>query len=231
MTPAHGPVRDLDRGAVGSQTIAIADDLIAYADAHPVDAEVRTVLDDMIVDYADDVLDRQTVLGLEACMRRSPNVARLVADKTAEFQLQVRFSAFYDGELDPESSAEVQRLIENDPEAARLARDMRIGGDLWQVMLQPVPHEIPIPAGGTPLETLGGMLADKSVLSLVFTDLIDCAEGKTIDGRASAALDDLISAYVAHRLDPHSMKGLEAAMRLSENLARLVADQLAELCG
>ena len=70
-------------------------------------------------------------------MRRLPNVARLVADETAEFQLQVRFSAFYDGELDPESMAEVQWLIDNDPEAARLARDMRIGGDLWQVMLQP----------------------------------------------------------------------------------------------
>ena len=231
MTPAHGPIRDLDRGAVGSQTNAIADDLIAYADAHLVDAEVRTVLDDMIVDYADDVLDRRTVLDLEACMRCSPNVARLVADKTAEFQLQVRFSAFYDGELDPECRAEMQRLIENDPEAARLARDMRIGGDLWQVMLQPVPYEIPIPAGGTPLETLGGMLAGKSVLSLVFADLIGCADGKTIDGRASAALEHLISAYVADRLDPHSARGLEAAMRLSVNLASLVADQSTELCG
>ena len=229
MTPVHEPIRDLDRGGVGSETNAIADDLIAYAKGHPVDAEVRAALDDMIVDYADAVLDRRTVLDLEACMRRSPNVARLVADKMVEFRVQGRFSAFYDGEFDPESRAEVQRLIENDPEAARLARDMRIGGDLWRVMLQPVLYEMPIPAGGAPLETLSAMLAGKSVLSLVFADLIVCADGRTVDGRASAALERLISAHIADRLDPQSVKGLEAAMRLSVNLARLVADQSAGL--
>lgn len=231
MTPVHESIRDLGREVIGSRKNAIADDLIAYADGHPVDAEVRTALDDLIVDYADGVLDRRNVLDLEACMRRLPNVARLVADKTAEFRLQVRFSAFYDGELDPENRAEVQWLIENDPEATRLARDMRIGGDLWRVMLQPVLYAMPIPAGGNPLETLWVMLTDKSVPPLVFADLMDRADGKTIDGRAGAALERLISAYVADRLDPHSVKGLEAAMRLSVNLARVVADQSAELRG
>ncbi|MEZ5933253.1 MAG: hypothetical protein R3F54_15130 [Alphaproteobacteria bacterium] len=205
------------------KTSAIADDLIAYADGEPVDAKLRTALDDLIIDYAEGLLDPRAVLDLEACMRRSLNVARLVADMTAEFRLQVRFSMYYDDLLDPESSAELQRLIESDPEAARLARDMRIGGDLCRVMVQPIPNEMPLPAGD-PLVTMQAMLAEGKLPYLGFADVIDWAEGRPADEHKKATFERLISDYIAERLDEHEAKGLEAAMRLSKSMAWLVAD-------
>ncbi len=263
MTPVHGPIRDLDHGAVakratamacsdsitepvhmddlvaaggidmsrlrfarsspGEKTSTIADDLIAYANGEPVDAKLGTTLDDLIVDYAEGVLGPEAVLDLEACMRRSPNVARLVTDMTAEFRLQVQFSMYYDDLLDPESGAELQRLIECDPDAARLARDMRIGGDLCRMMVQPIPCEMPVSAGG-PLETMQAMLADGKLPYLGFADVIGWAEGEPVDERTEAAFERLISDYITGRLDEHGAKGLEAAMRLSKGTAWLVAD-------
>ncbi len=263
MTLVHGPIRNLDHGAVakretamacsdsitepvhmddlvvagdidmsrlrfarsslGEKTSAIADDLIAYANGEPFDAELRMVLDDLIVDYAEGVLGPEAVLDLEACMRRSPNVARLVADMTAEFRLQVRFSMYYDDLLDPESGAELQRLIESDSDAARLARDMRIGGDLCRVMVQPIPYEMPLQAYN-PLETMQGMLADGKLPYPGFADVIGWAEGKPADGRTEATFERLISDHIAGRLDEHGAKGLEAAMRLSRSTAWHVAD-------
>jgi hypothetical protein len=129
---------------------------------------------------------------------------------------------YYDGLLDHESGAALQRLIESDPDAARMSRDMRIGGDLCRLMAQPIPDEMPALAGG-PLEARA-MLADGNVPILGFAELIDWANGISVDTRAKAAFECLISAYVAGCLDGHAAKGLEAAMRLSKSTAWLVAD-------
>jgi hypothetical protein len=212
----------LAQSSLRDKTSAILDDLMAYAEGEPVDAKLRTALDDLIIDYAEGLLDPHAVLDIEACMRHSPSVARLVADKTAEFRLQVRFSMYYDGLLDPESGAELQRLIESDPDAARLARDMQIGGDLFRLMAQPIPYEMPALAGFPP--EARAMLADENLPILGFAELIDWANGMPVDTRAKAAFACLISAYVAGCLDERGAKGLEAAMRLSKSTAWLVAD-------
>jgi hypothetical protein len=162
-------------------------------------------------------------------MRRSPNVARLVADITSEFRLQVRFSMYYDDLLDPESSAELQRLIEIDPDATRLARDVRIGGDLCRVIVQPIPCERPVSAGD-PLETMQAMLADGKLPYLGFADVIDWAEGKPVDARENGAFERWISDYNVGRLGEHATKGIEAAMRLSKSTAWLFADHAERQC-
>ena len=218
----------LAQSSLRDKTSAILDDLIAYADGGAVDAKLRTALDDLIIDYADGLLDPRAVLDIEACMRHSPSVTRLVADKTAEFRLQVRFSMYYDGLLDHESGAELQRLIESDPDAARLARDMRIGGDLCRLMAQPIPFEMPTLAGCPP--EARAILADGNVPILGFAELIDWANGMPVDIQAKAAFECLISAYVAGCLDEHGAKGLEAAMRMSKSTAWLVADHAERQC-
>lgn len=220
--------RLLARSSLQDKTFATADALIAYADGEPLDAKQRMALDDLIVDYAEGVLGPETVSDLEACMRRSSNLARLMADKTAEFHLQVRCSMFHDGLLDPESSAELQRLIESDPDTARVSRDMRIGGDLCRLMVQPIQGDLPAPAGDSP-KAPRAIPADENFPFLGFAELIDWANGSPVDPRAEAAFERLISDHVAGCLDGHAARGLEAAMRLSKNVARLVADHAERL--
>lgn len=203
----------------------LTEDLMAYADGRPVDEKPRAALDDLILDYIDDGLDSEVAHDIEALMRAFPNVARLVAGRSEETHLQNQLSLFFDGELDPKASTDIRRLIEDDSCVAELARQIRQGGDYLRVVLQPIPgqHLNPIDVKVTRDELLGA--SDEAVPIVRFNTLIAYATGMAIDKKARVLLDGMIIRYIDGTLDRLSTFGLEASMRLSSSVAKLVADK------
>lgn len=211
--------------------LTLTEDLIAYADGRPVDRKTRTVLDEMILDYVDGKLGGDVTFSIEALMRIFPSVARLVADKIEETHLQNRLSMFFDGELDSEASADMRRMIECDPKVAKLARQIRQGGDYLRVVLQPIPGQ---QAGTNDVEAIKAELtgASSGAASIArFDTLIAYAMGTVIDKETQNLLDDMIVRYLDGTLDRVSTLGLEASMRLVPCVARLVADKADEQPG
>lgn len=209
----------------------LTEGLIAYAEGRQVDMETGAVLDEMILDYFDSALEIKVARDVEALMRVSPNVARLVADKTEETQLQNRLSMFFDGELDSEASADIQRMIDGDPEVAKLARQIRQGGDYLRVVLQPIPgqHVSRNDVAAIKAEFAGA--SDDAASIARFSTLVDYAMGMAIDKKTRSLLDEMILRYLGGTLDRVSMLGLEASMRLVPSVARLVADKAGERSG
>lgn len=83
MKAIHQGSKESRDGAAFVSSFRIFD---TYATGMAVDEETRLVLDRVIADYTDGTLDRPNVKGLEAAMRLSPCVARLVADRTEELR-------------------------------------------------------------------------------------------------------------------------------------------------
>lgn len=217
-----GPVDDTDAMDMIS---SLTDDLVAYADGRPLDGRSQAALDDMILDYIDGELDGKVAYDLETSMRLFPNVARLVADKTEEAHLQNRLSMYFDGELDPKAGADTQRLIEGDPGAAKLARQIRQGGDYLRVVLQPIPGQHLTLNDPTAIkaELIGASDVAPSIAR--FSILINYVTGLTLDQESQDLLDHMIIRYLDGTLDRFSTFGLEASMRLVPSVARFVADK------
>lgn len=123
----------------GRELIGAYRNLIAYAEGKPVTKETRAFLDDMVLDYINGELDELTADDLETLMRRVPSVARWVADEIEENELLKRLLKFHEGELDPRSHAEIERLIDSDRKVAKLASEMRQGSDLRRISSLPLP--------------------------------------------------------------------------------------------
>ena len=202
--------------------------LMAFADGHSVNDDARALVEAMIVDYVDGLLDPSSARDLERAMRHSSVVARLVADKAEEIDLQNRLSLYYDDELDEVARAEVERLIGRDPHIAELAADMRRGGDLLQVALQPVPGQASIQPDVETLRRAFESPSDEADPIVRFSALILYATGASVDEKTQALLEKTIADYVDGALDHWTMQGLEASMRLSPSVARLVADRTCE---
>ena len=163
----------------------------------------------------------------ERCAFR-PLVARLVADKAGEIDLLNRLSLYYDDELDEAARAEIERLIDRDQHVA-------------EVGCRHASRRRPAAGGasagpGTGLNpTLMSRRSDElsrahrtRVTPIVrFSALILHATGAAIDEKTQALLEKTIADYVDGALDRRAKRGLEAAMRLSPSLARLIADKIA----
>lgn len=207
---------------------ALTRQLMAIADGHSVNDDTRVLVEAMIVDYVDGLLDPSSARDLERAMRHSSAVARLVADKAEEIDLQNRLSLYYDDELDEAALAEIERLIGRDPHVAELAADMRRGGDLLQVALQPVPGQASIRPDVETLRRAFESPSDEADPIVRYSALILYASGASVDEKTKALLERTIAAYVDAALDHREMRGLEAAMRLSPSVARLIADRTCE---
>jgi hypothetical protein len=206
----------------------LTEDLIAYADCRPVEREKQTVLDEMILDYVDGELGSEVACSIEALMRIFPNVARLVADKTQETHLRNHLSMYFDGEFRPEASADMRRMIEGDPEVAKLARQIRQGGDYLRLVLQPIPGQHVSPHNVETIKReLNGATNDAAPIAR-FDTLVAYAMGMVIDKETQDLLDGMIIRYLDGTLDRVSTLGLEASMRLAPCVARLAADKADE---
>lgn len=207
---------------------ALIKQLMAYADGRSADGDTRARIEAVIIDYIDGLLDLSLARDLERAMRLSPVVARLVADKAEEIDLRNRLSMYFDGELDEAAGTEIERLIDRDPHVAALAADMRRGGDLLQVALQPIPGQvINQPDVASLRRTLESPTGEGDPI-VRFSALILYATGVSFDEKNLALLEKAIDDYVDGALDRRAVRGLEAAMRLSPSLARLIADRIVE---
>ena len=221
-------IETVDEADVMNMIPTLTEDLIAYADGRPLGKKTRTVLDEMILDYVDGELESDVTCNIEALMRIFPNVARLVADKIEETHLQNRLSMYFDCELDPEASANMWRMIEGDPDVAKLARRIRQGGDYLRLVLQPIPGQHVSPHNVEAIKgELNGASNDAAPIAR-FDTLVAYAMGTVIDKETQDLLDDMIVRYLNGTLDRVSTHGLEASMRLAPCVARLVADKADE---
>jgi len=193
--------------------------LIDYADGKRTDKKTKVVLDNMVLDYIDGELDSEVACDVETLMQLFASVAQLVADMTEEALLESRISMFLDGELDAEDSVEVRRLIRNDPKVAKLASRFREAMDFYHVVMQSILDQ-PVSLEDVKLNKsypLGPALD-------TFRTLHAYALGMTIDVRTQAALDRVLTQYIDGGLDSAIARALEASMRLSKSVARLVAE-------
>ena len=225
---ARSDITTVDEADAMKLIPTLTEDPIAYADGRPVDRKTRTVLDEMILDYVDGELGGDVACSIEVLMRIFPNVARLVADKTEETHFQNHLSMYFDGELDPEASADIRRMIDDDPEVAKLARQIRQGGDYLRLVLQPIPgqHVSPHDVAAIKAEVTGTSHDTASITR--FSSFVTYALDTVIDKETQDLLDDMIIRYIGDTLDRVSTLGLEASMRLAPSVARLVADKADE---
>lgn len=207
---------------------ALIKPLMAYANGRSVDGDTRALVEAMIIDYVDGLLDPSLARDLEKAMRLSTTVARLVADKAEETDLRNRLSMYYDGELNEAAVAEIERLIDRDSHVAELAADMRRGGDLLQVALQPIPGQVANQSDVATIRRAFESPFDEGDPIIRFSALILYAAGASVDEKTQALLDKSIADYVDGLLDRRAEQGLEAAMRLSPSVARLIEDRIAE---
>jgi len=217
-----------DEATVTDMNSSLIEDLLNYAGGRPVDKKTQTALDEMIIEYIDGELHSDVVRDVEALMRTFPSVARFVADRSEEGHLQKQLSMFFDGELDPETSAAIRRLIESNPYVAKQARQIRQGGDYLRVILQPIPgqHIGPNDVQAMKSELIGS--SDAAPTFACFSTLIAYTNGMAVDKKIRDLLEGMIIHYVNGTLDRRSTLGLEASMRLAPRVARLIADKIGE---
>ena len=228
LAPARPEIATVDEADAMKLISTLTKDLIAYADGRPLEKKIRAALDEMILDYIDGELRGDIACSIEALMRVFPSVARMVADKTEETHLQTLLSMYFDGELDPNASADIRRMIDDDPNVAKLARQIRQGGDYLRLVLQPIPgqHVSPHDVAAIKAELTGSSNDAASIPR--FSSLVAYAVGTVIDKETQDLLDDMIVGYLGGTLDRVSTLGLEASMRLAPSVARLVADKVEE---